>query len=237
MVAVADIQETWAEYMRSRSDASRNELIEHYLYLVINMAKFVHAKLVPNVDRDDLEAEGVFGLIDAIADFEPSRGVKFPTFAFRRIRGAMIDYLREMDWTPRSVRTRRRRLANATVDLENRLGRPPNDQELCDYLRVTPEGLERMAKAGRSPGVASLTREWIEHEGIPVVSDIAVPVETRDEFNRYGNLSRVDQLLLKLYYVEEMTMKEAGRAIGLSESRVSQLHADLIMRLRERTKQ
>jgi len=234
----------WAEYTRTRSDALRNALIEKYLHIVRYSAERIHAKLPDEVELDDLISVGVFGLMDAIAAFDPERGIKFETYCAPRIRGAILDELRSMDWVPRLVRSRANKLTAASRQLEAELGRTPTSDEMARRLTVPLTEYERMAKDASAIGIVSLSRKLFEGEGGQDVTEVDVLEDRRAidpirETQRRdlkqliaNNLSRAERLIVILYYFEEMTMKEVGAALDLSESRVSQMHSSILTRLR-----
>jgi RNA polymerase sigma factor for flagellar operon FliA len=239
-----DMNGIWAKYTRDRSDALRNALIEHYLPIVRYSAERIHAKLPDEVELDDLISVGVFGLMDAIAAFDPERGIKFETYCAPRIRGAILDELRSMDWVPRLVRSRANKLTAATRQLEAELGRSPTGEEMARRLGVPAAEYDRMAKDAHAIGMVSLSRKLFEGEGGQDVTEVDIledrraldPVrETqRRDLKRLiaGSLTRAERLILILYYFEQMTMKEVGAALDLSESRVSQMHSSILARLK-----
>ncbi len=239
-----DIQQVWDEYYRTKAERLRNILMEHYLHLVRYNAERIHVKLPDEVEFDDLMSTGIFGLMDAIAAFDPSRGVKFETYCAPRIRGAILDELRSMDWVPRLVRSRSHRLDSAGKQLEIELGRAPTAEEVAKKLNVPMDEYEKMAKDARAVGTVSLSRKWFETDSNKDVREIDVLEDTRgadpvrdlqrkdlkDLITR--GLSRAERLIVILYYFEEMTMKEIGATLDLSESRVSQMHSSILARLK-----
>jgi RNA polymerase sigma factor for flagellar operon FliA len=239
-----DTNGIWEQYTRTRSDALRNALIEKYLPIVRYSAERIHAKLPDEVELDDLISVGVFGLMDAIAAFDPERGIKFETYCAPRIRGAILDELRSMDWVPRLVRSRANKLTAAARQLEAELGRTPTGEEMARRLSVPVGEYERMAKDAHAIGMVSLSRKLFEGEGGQDVTEVDIledrravdPIrETqRRDLKRLiaSSLSRAERLILILYYFEQMTMKEVGAALDLSESRVSQMHSSILTRLR-----
>jgi RNA polymerase sigma factor for flagellar operon FliA len=201
--------------------------------------------LPSEVDVDDLVSAGIFGLIDAIEAFDLERGVKFETYCSPRIRGAILDELRTMDWVPRLVRSRAHKLENATKSLKAELGRVPSEEEVAKRLAVGPEELERLMRDATAVSLVSLSRKFIDGESNREMQEMDVledrqsrdPVEdlTRSELRSVvmEQLSPVERLILTLYYFEEMTMKEIGSTLDLSESRVSQMHSSILARLRQ----
>jgi len=239
-----DIREIWVQYKKTHSDELRNKLMEHYLHLVRYTAERIRTKLPEEVELDDLMSAGVFGLLDAIENFDLDRGVKFETYCAPRIRGAILDELRAMDWVPRLVRSRAHRLETAAKELEAELGRSPSDEEIARRLNVSMEEFERLARDASAVGVVSLSRKWYETDSnrdvreIDVIEDKRGPDPIRETQRKdlkeliTRGLSRAERLIIILYYFEEMTMKEIGMTLDLSESRVSQMHTSILMRLR-----
>jgi RNA polymerase sigma factor for flagellar operon FliA len=244
-VGAETIRQWWLEYVDSRSEETRNRLMEHYLPLVKHTAERLATKLPDEVDTDDLISAGVFGLIDAIKAFDLNRGVKFETYCTQRIRGAILDELRSMDWVPRLVRSRAHKLQRARSSLETELGREPTDKELAKRMRLTKAEFTKLRSDARAVGMVSLSRKWFETDNSRDVREIDVLEDKRSENPReYSEakdirewvtrgLSRAERLIIILYYFEEMTMKEIGETLALSESRVSQMHSAILERLRQ----
>ena len=224
-----DIPQVWAEYKATRSEALRNVLMENYLHLVRYNAERIHIKLPDEVELDDLMSAGIFGLMDAIDAFDMERGVKFETYCAPRIRGAILDELRSMDWVPRLVRSRAHKMESATKQLEVELGRSPTNEEIAKRLKIPMAEFEKIAKDASAVGLVSLSRKWFETDSNKDVREI----QRKDlkELLTKG-LSRAERLIIILYYFEEMTMKEIGATLDLSESRVSQMHSSILARLK-----
>ena len=239
-----DIKAVWIEYKKSKTEALRNTLMENYLHLVRYNAERIHVKLPDEVELDDLMSAGIFGLMDAIAAFDLERGVKFETYCAPRIRGAILDELRSMDWVPRLVRSRAHKLDGATKQLEVELGRAPTNDEIAKRLRISMNEFEKMAKDASAVTTVSLSRKWFETDSNKDVREIDVLEDKRGadpvrEIQRKDlkelitkGLSRAERLIIILYYFEEMTMKEIGATLDLSESRVSQMHSSILARLK-----
>jgi len=249
--AKRDIKEVWIEYKRTKSkgesaatEGLRNILMENYLHLVRYNAERIHVKLPDEVELDDLMSAGIFGLMDAIAAFDLERGVKFETYCAPRIRGAILDELRSMDWVPRLVRSRAHKLDSASKSLETELGRAPTNEEVAKRLQVSMSEFEKMHKDSSAVGLVSLSRKWFETDSNKDVREIDVLEDKRGsdpvrEIQRKDlkelisrGLSRAERLIIILYYFEEMTMKEIGATLDLSESRVSQMHSSILARLK-----
>jgi len=239
----ADLQMQWNRWLKRKNAAARDHLIVHYSPLVKFVAGRVGAGLPSSVDAGDLIGSGVFGLIDAIERFEPDRGVKFETFAVPRIRGAIYDGLRQLDWVPRSVRSRAREVERAFSELEHKHGRAPSDEELAAHLNITDAELTKWLSSIASTTVGPLDRA-IAAGAEPAASDdassnspTAVVEEKelaklmRDEIRR---LPDREKLVLSLYYDEGLTLAEIGDVIGVTESRVSQIHTKSVLHLRSR---
>ena len=221
--------------------------LEDYLPLVKYIAGRLAIGLPRSVEMDDLINAGVIGLIEAHHNFDSGKGVKFETYASLRIRGSILDELRGMDWVPRSTRARSREIERAIAKLENELGRTPTEAELADGLGVELEDYHRMIDDVSSTSLLSLD-ELAGGEGddkpVPLVDTLRSPdqpsalmnlerEELRDLLaDSLGQLSEQERLVVALYYYEELTLKEIGQVLELSESRVSQLHTKAVLGLR-----
>ena len=238
------IGEIWIEYKKMPTEELRNRLMENYLGLVKYNAERIHTKLPDEVDVEDLMSAGIFGLMDAIDAFDMERGVKFETYCAPRIRGAILDELRSMDWVPRLVRSRSSQVEGARKSLEMELGRAPTDDELARKLKVSKDEFTKIRKDAGAVGVVSLSRKWFETDSNKDVREIDV-LEDPKQVNPLNSvlrrdlkdlitkgLSRAERLIIVLYYYEEMTMKEIGITLDLSESRVSQMHSSILARLK-----
>jgi RNA polymerase sigma factor for flagellar operon FliA len=238
-----DVTELWREFKEHPTTELRNHLVERYLPLVKYNAERIWQRLPEGVDLDDLISAGVFGLMDAIDAFDLSRGVKFETYCVPRIRGAMLDELRTMDWVPRLVRSKATKMEEARKELEARHGRPPTDVELAEQLGLPLEEYEKMAVDANAVGLISLNKKWYETDSYKDVREIDILEDKKGEdptrrLQRKDlmrmvtkGLSRNERLIIILYYYEELTMKEIGATLDLSESRVSQMHSSIIQRL------
>ena len=238
------IQAIWVEYKKAPTEALRNRLLENYLPLVKYTAERLHTKLPDEVDVEDLMSAGIFGLMDAIDGFDLDRGVKFETFCAQRIRGAILDELRSMDWVPRLVRSRSSQVEQARKKLQMELGRPPTHDEICKKLGVSKDEYSKIIKDSSAVGTVSLSRKWFETDSNKDVREIDV-LEDGRQVNPFNvaqrrdvkdlitkGLTRAERLIVILYYYEEMTMKEIGVTLDLSESRVSQMHSSILARLK-----
>jgi RNA polymerase sigma factor for flagellar operon FliA len=238
------ISKVWENYHKSRDEHNRNLLMEHYRYLVRYTAERVHTKLPGKVEVDDLISAGIFGLMDAIDAYDPTRGVKFETYCSPRIRGSILDELRSMDWVPRLVRARAHQLARARQSLEAHLGRKPHKEELAEEMDMDIKEFTRLQQDAEAVGMVSLNSQYGDEESEKDIREIDIvkdkkseepPTEAqkRDlkELLTKG-LTRAERLIVVLYYYEEMTMKEIGATLDLSESRVSQMHSSILARLK-----
>jgi RNA polymerase sigma factor for flagellar operon FliA len=244
-----DIQTVWKKFKRKPSDELRNLLIERYMHIVRFNAERVHAKLPTEVELDDLISAGMFGLIDAIDAFDLNRGVKFETYCSSRIRGAILDELRSMDWVPRLVRNRSQRIQTATKALQSELGRLPSDAEVAERVGVSLVEFARMSRDSNAVSMTSLSRKAYSNDSSRDLTEVNV-VRDKRAVNPVRELQKSDlkqliqkgltsteRLILVLYYYEQMTMKEIGTTLDLSESRVSQMHSAIVDRLRFQLKQ
>ncbi|MBP5620484.1 MAG: sigma-70 family RNA polymerase sigma factor, partial [Thermoguttaceae bacterium] len=176
------IAQTWKDFIADRSNKTlRNELIEHYLPLVRYHAERVWSRLPDEVDLEDLASAGVFGLMDAIDAYDLERGVKFEPECVPRIRGAMLDELRNMDWVPRLVRSRARKLAEASKELADKLGRHPTQEELAERLNIDQAELSRVMSDANAANLVSLNKKWFETDGSKDVSEIDLVEDERSE--------------------------------------------------------
>jgi RNA polymerase sigma factor for flagellar operon FliA len=222
----------------------RDEAVRAFLPAVRFHAGALKLRLPSHIEMDDLVSSGILGLLDALDRFDPSRGIRFRTFAEFRIRGAMLDYLREMDWFPRSARRRAGQLQDAYSRLEGELGRPPEEEEVASRLGISREELRRELSAAAGMGIFSLdapANEEVERKIRKALAEAALDeskerellAETREVLGRaIDQLPERERHLVALYYYEELTMKEIGRLLGLGEPRICQLHGQAILRLR-----
>jgi len=249
VAAVDEVQALWQEYRKERTQEVRDRLILTYAPLVKFVAGRVGASLPSHVDEQDLVSYGLLGLIGAIERFDPDREIKFETFAMARIRGAIIDELRSLDWVPRSVRTRARQIERAIAALEKELMRAPTDEEIAKKLGITSTELEDSLTEISRTSVAALDELWSPTGG---GDQIALIDTIEDEFGpdpelsleqsevkealaeAISDLPEREKLVVTLYYYEELTLREIGEVLGVTESRVSQLHTKAVLRLKAR---
>jgi len=239
-----DIGQVWEQFHKTGDDHSRNLLMEHYKHIVRYSAERLYSKLPDKVELDDLISAGIFGLMDAIDAFDPARNVKFETYCTPRIRGSILDELRSMDWVPRLVRARVHQLSKATRTLEMHLGRKPTEEETAKELKMDTEEFKRLKRDASAVGVVSLDTNYSDGDSEKDIREIDVIkdkksqnpiIETQKRDLKHlltRGLTRAERLIIVLYYYEEMTMKEIGATLDLSESRVSQMHSSIIARLK-----
>ena len=240
----AEIAEVWRKYKADpTSKPLRNRLVEQYLPLVKYNGERIWSRLPDGVELDDLISAGVFGLMDAINAFDMDRGVKFETYCVPRIRGAMLDELRSMDWVPRLVRSKASKLNDAIKKMEAKHGRAPTEQALATHMEISVPELEKMMTEANAVGLISLDKKWYETDSYKDVREIDILEDKRsdDPTRRVQKsdimrlvtkgLNRNERLIIILYYYEELTMKEIGATLDLSESRVSQMHSAIVSRL------
>ncbi|TWT31266.1 RNA polymerase sigma factor FliA [Posidoniimonas corsicana] len=240
----AEMLVVWKEYKANPdSKPLRNQLVEEYLPLVKYNGERIWSRLPDGVELDDLISAGVFGLMDAINAFDLDRGVKFETYCVPRIRGAMLDELRSMDWVPRLVRSKASKLNEAVKKLEAKHGRSPTEIELAEHMGLSVQELEKMIQEANAVNLISLNKKWYETDSYKDVREIDILEDKKgeDPTRRVQKsdlmrlvtkgLNRNERLIIILYYYEELTMKEIGATLDLSESRVSQMHSAIVQRL------
>lgn len=235
--------ELWKQYHGTKDPAIREMLILEYSHLIKFIAGRLNIYFGSNVEYDDLVGFGVFGLIDAIDKFDVNKGVKFETYASLRIRGSIIDSIREMDWVPRSLRQKSKELEKAYWEIENELGHSASDQEIADKLGITTDEFYKLLNEVNVTSMVSLEDFLEQNYEIGVDSPIGnfddrpeKHVEMNELRDILGDainkLPEKEKTVLSLYYYEELTLKEISAIMKVSESRISQLHTKAIMRLR-----
>ena len=243
----AGIVALWQAFGEHRDHSLRDRLVLHYAPLVKYVAGRVGTGLPSHVEVSDLIQSGIFGLVDAIEKFEPERGLKFETYAMQRIRGAILDDLRAQDWVPRSVRSRARDLERALERLEAKLQRTATDTEVADELEVSPDelrelfaqlqmtsvvALDDLISAGK--GTASLAETLPDDRAEDPVAALVDRDSRRQLAEAVERLSDRDRVVVTLYYFENLTLAEIGKVLGVTESRVCQLHTRAVLRLRSK---
>ena len=247
-MAAADTYTLWTEFRRTKDKAIRDRLILTYAPLVKYVAGRLGSGLPAHVDEGDLVSYGLLGLIGAIERFDPERDIKFETYAISRIKGSIIDELRALDWVPRSVRARARDIERAIAELEARLGRAPSDEEISAKVGITVDELEDSLTEISRSSIAALDELWTISSGsgdqvalIDTIEDTDAPApesslaqtELREALGEaISRLPEREKLVVTLYYYEELTLREIGEVLGVTESRVSQLHTKAVLRLK-----
>lgn len=234
----------WARFKRTGDVRLRNELAEAYVGVVFKAARKMKQRVPRNVAEDELVSAGFEGLLEAVRRFDPARGVKFGTYCVGRVRGAMLDYLRRMDWAPRLTRSRANRIEGARTDLERQNGRPPTDVELAAALGVPLGRLDSLMAEVANATATSAPRRALQRDTTLLPPEM---VEDRGAHGPAGadgaldmaalvcrRLGRKERYVVVMYYAEEMTLSEIGLVLGLSESRVCQLHMRALAKLRGR---
>ena len=245
-----DLSDLWNRYAESPDEQTRETLIVHYSPLVKYVAGRVAIGLPPNVEQADLVSYGMFGLIDAIDKFEPERGFKFETYAISRIKGAILDELRSIDWVPRSVRSKLRLIEKAIAKLESLHHRPATDAELAEELGWSDEQLhtaltqisqvglaahDEVLGSGEDRGDTITLADTIADQSANGPMGAFEIAETRQLLGQAINaLPEREKLVLTLYYYESMTLQEVGMVLGVTESRVCQIHTKAVLHLRSR---
>jgi RNA polymerase sigma factor FliA len=247
-VKEVELRDLWRRYKEEGDANARERLVVAYSPMVKFVAGRLGAGLPSHVDDADLISYGLMGLIGAIERFEPERGIKFETFAMTRIRGAIIDELRSLDWVPRSVRSRAREIEAAQAKLEHELQRAPSEAELAARLDISEEELQTSLLEIANSSVYALDELWTvsdsSGDSVSLLDTISDPraedpqeslasSEIKDRLTEaISSLPEREQLVVALYYYENLTLREIGEVLGVTESRVSQLHTKAVMRLK-----
>ena len=245
-----ETQTLWLQYRKTADLALRDRLILTYAPLVKYVAGRLGSGLPAHVDEGDLVSYGLLGLIGAIERYDPGRDVKFETYAIARIKGAIIDELRALDWVPRSVRSRAREIERAMTELEAKLGTAPTDEQIADKVGITVAELEESLTEIARSSIAALDELWtvsgsdgdqvalidtIEDNEAPDPQATLSHTEMKEAIaDAIARLPEREKLVVTLYYYEELTLREIGEVLGVTESRVSQLHTKAILRLKAR---
>lgn len=248
--ADVDSDALWVDYKKTHSPETREKVILHYAPLVKYVAGRVSTGLPPSVEFGDLVSYGVFGLLDAIEKFDPTRGIKFETYAIARIKGAIIDELRAEDWVPRSVRFKAREIERAYMALEGDLRRVPTDEEVAEKMGISVAEYLNLLSKMTLVSLVALDELWTVSGDRPdkiSLADIVEDVKVKDPSKSFeieemkdmiadsiNRLPERERIVVTLYYFEGLTMREIGEVLTVTESRVCQMHTKAILRLRAR---
>lgn len=236
--------ELWSNYHSHPSATTRNALIEHYIPLVRSIMVAFKKHIPPHVDEGDLLSEGCFGLMDAIKAFDIKREIKFTTFASRRIRGAMLDYIRNTDWVPRLVRTRQKALTKAISKLKREHGREPSKNEVRKELGITKAAFAKIEADSNPSSIFSSTNKVSHKDGLVITHEMnftnnsddgsETTSSAKDAFEAIlASTHGTERAIVYYYYSQDLTMKEISLIIRMSESRVSQIHSALLAKLKK----
>ena len=247
-VKAVELKELWRKYKETGDQRAREQLVLAFSPLVKYVAGRMSSGLPAHVEEADLISYGLLGLISAIERFDPDREIKFETFAMTRIKGSIIDELRSLDWVPRSVRAKAREIERANSKLEHRLHRAPTDQEVADELDMTMDDFQDALTRISNSSVIALDELWTLSDSsgdqVSLLDTIQDPdavdpaqamdvTETKDRLaDSIARLPEREKLVIALYYYENLTLREIGEVLGVTESRVSQLHTKAVLRLK-----
>ena len=243
--ADADCVKMWGEFSKSRSLEARNDLVMHYMGLAKRIALHMAPSYRKHVEFDDLLSSGLIGLMDAIDRFDPGKDVKFETYATLRIKGEIIDQIRRQDWAPISLRQKIKRIEEGYGALESNLGRVPSEQEVSDYLGIGVEDVKKTLDESHTFNLVALDEllaDRIKSDHM-LASDRDNPeISYEDKELRrimaemIDTLPERERIVISMYYTDELTLKEIGGVLGVSESRVSQIHSKALLALRTKMK-
>ncbi len=240
----SDLETLWLSYLADRTNKKlRDQIIIQYIYLTKYVIGRIKLNLPPNIAIDDISSFGIEGLIDAVEKFMPEKGAHFETYAIMRIKGTIIDKIRSQDWMPRSTRKKIKDVKQASEMLKQKLGRIPSNQEIADYLGIEKDKVISILSEDTSVG-SLYDKKYSGDEGIELIDTIEDvnyinPLEKLEEKDVKNELQAAlkklperERMVMVLYYHENMTLKEIGESIDVTESRVCQIHAQAIMKLR-----
>jgi RNA polymerase sigma factor for flagellar operon FliA len=249
-VKAIELRDLWRRYKSTGDQRARERLVVAYSPLVKYVSGRMASGLPAHVEEADLISYGLVGLISAIERFDIEREIKFETYAITRIKGAIIDELRSLDWVPRSVRSRAREIEKANSKLEHRLQRAPTDEEMASELELSVEEFQDALLQISNSSVAALDELWtvsdasgdqvslldtIQDPGAPDPAQLMDATELKDRVaDAIARLPEREKLVVALYYYENLTLREIGEVLGVTESRISQLHTKAVLRLRSR---
>jgi RNA polymerase sigma factor FliA len=245
-----DMKDVWSSYKKTGDEKAREQLVLAYSPLVKFVAGRMSSGLPAHIEESDLISYGLLGLIGAIERFDPQREIKFETFAVSRIKGSIIDELRSLDWVPRSVRAKAREIESTQTKLEHELGRVPTDREVAETLEMSIDDFQESLLQISNSTVVALDELWTvsdssgdqvslldtmkDPNAVDPARELGVS-ELKDRLaNAISRLPEREKLVIALYYYENLTLREIGEVLGVTESRVSQLHTKAVLRLKSR---
>ncbi|NLG18278.1 MAG: FliA/WhiG family RNA polymerase sigma factor [Fibrobacter sp.] len=247
---MSSLENLWREYKETDSKIAKDKLLAEYAHLVKYIVNRIAVNLPGSVDRDDLTSTGIMGLIKAVETFELERGFKFETYAGHKIRGAILDELRSLDWVPRSVRQKSKDIQRVYAKLENELGRIPYDDEVCEEMGISMKEYEEILSEVTPTTIISLEEAMPDRgsdsKELRIIDTIEDPgsdnplkelgfTEVKNILkDTIANLPEKEKLVVALYHYEELTLKEIGVVLDITESRVSQIHSKAILKLRSK---
>lgn len=240
-VQTEDMDALWEEYLKTRDGEAKNAILTHYLYLVTTIVKRVMPQYRSYCDRDDLIGDGVLGLIDAVEKYDPSMGTQFTTYASIRIRGAVLDYLRRQDWAPAALRKKLNDIQRATEELEGELGRQPGEGEIAQRADMTQREVSQALQSSQMFNVISFESLLYERECDDITSGgqeaAFTEIERRETSEAMKKLIEElperERLVITLHYYEGLNMRSIADTLGVTESRVSQIHSKVLLKLRK----
>ena len=247
---MSSLENLWREYKETDSKIAKDKLLAEYAHLVKYIVNRIAVNLPGSVDRDDLTSTGIMGLIKAVETFELERGFKFETYAGHKIRGAILDELRSLDWVPRSVRQKSKDIQRVYAKLENELGRIPYDDEVCEEMGISMKEYEEILSEVTPTTIISLEEAMPDRgsdsKELRIIDTIEDPgsdnplkelgfTEVKNILkDTIANLPEKEKLVVALYHYEELTLKEIGVVLDITKSRVSQIHSKAILKLRSK---
>jgi len=238
----------WQDWLEHRDNEAANQLIDQYMYLVNYQVERIRSNLPNNVSKDDLRSFGLLGLFDALKKFEPNRNLKFDTYASFRVRGAIIDGLRKEDWLPRSIRDKSKRIEQISQQLEQQFQRSPSAEEIAEAIGLSVDEVETIMKDSLFSNVWSLEEKpndgtenikegvgyLLQDESVVAPDENLLHAELQEELAEgIKRLNENEQMVISLFYQEELTFTEVGHILGLTTSRISQIHKKAIFKLRK----
>ncbi|WP_382397073.1 FliA/WhiG family RNA polymerase sigma factor [Lentibacillus salinarum] len=241
------VQSLWKQWLESNDESAANELIDHYMYLVSFHVERISSHLPANVSKDDLNSFGMIGLYDALTKFQHTRELKFDTYASFRIRGAIMDGLRKEDWLPRSIRDKTKKVEQASQELEQTYQRQPTSEEIAEKAGMSVDEVEESVRHTLVANLLSIEEkptqesEYKEGVGHTVPDHLSVQPdeymlqsELKNELvESMQSLNQNEQLVVSLFYHQELTLTEIGQVLELTTSRISQIHRKAIFKMRQ----